>query len=335
MSAEDAVGKSRPPSRRRLALKLVGGGIAVGIFAWTLATAWRRVERLQAAGGIPDPWLLLCATAVYMGANLVLADNWRYLMSFAGRELRRPESLWIWSASQLTRYTFSLGQIGARTAMVHRRGHGGLAAATTSVVELALFLTTTSTLMLATFPFWETGVSVPSWTLVLGAAPLAGLTLMLARPASAGLLADRCARIRWLPTGVVTRLRRFATVTPPSRSQLVIIITRYAANTCLRLLALFLILGTLTDADLTSATTVATTIGAHGLGSFIGGVVVVAPGGLGVREGSTALLLSTVVDVDGAALVVAAVRVLEVCAELLVVAGSWVLHRRRSGEAVA
>ncbi|MDP8970702.1 MAG: hypothetical protein M3N52_09475, partial [Actinomycetota bacterium] len=100
----------------------------------------------------------------------------------------------------------------------------------------------------------------------------------------------------------------------------------YAANTGLRLVAfllLFAAVGGSPTADGLRA------VGAWALGQLVGRLAVFAPGGLGPREGATALTVFPAIGGGPALVLVAATRLAEIVAEGLFVAAARAARPRR------
>ncbi|MBW3602210.1 MAG: flippase-like domain-containing protein [Actinobacteria bacterium] len=308
---------------RRAALRLLAAGVTLGLLALVAVALARRWDALVAAGGLPDLGWAAVATAIYLGANVVLAMNWRRLMVLAGAALERRTALWAWSSTQLARYAFSLGQIGGRAVASRRQGHGATAGLVTGVLELLWFLVTTSTLLLATLPWWI-GSGVPRWLAGAAVLPLGGIVAAIAAPGQVLAGLRRLARWRRVPRFVRRRLEPLLAPLVVTRRDVTVLAARYGLNSGLRITAFLIVLGAAGTRPLADFGAV---VGAYAVGSFLGGIALFAPGGLGVREGSVALLLEPVTGLDAALITVATIRVLEIVAEVALLGVARVLRR--------
>lgn len=289
-----------------------------------------RVEAVGASGSGGLPGVASVAVAVLCNAvgNGVVVAAWCGVLAAAGTPLGGRAAAWIWSVSQLARYALGAAQVGGRAVLGRRYGLGATAGAVTTLVEVAWQTAITATLVLATAPWWLPGAADLAWLAWAGALPAAALVAGLIRPDL--LLRGVAAVLRWGP------LRRVADdrmASAPGRVQLdhagdrmasalgrvqldragVARVTGlYALNSALRL-AGFLTLFTAVGGDLHAGGLRA--VGAYAIGQVVGRLAVFAPGGLGPREGATALAVAPAVGGGPALVLVAAVRLAELLGE--------------------
>jgi hypothetical protein len=280
------------------------------IAVWALAGRW---EAVGEAGGLPGAAPAALAVALYVAGNALLAANWAAIVAVSGSRLRWREAAWVWATSQLSRYMVTGAQVGGRAVAGRAYGVPALAGALSTVVELAWMLSVTSAIVLATAPWWLPGAGDLRWLALLGIAPVVAIAAALAHPSGVLAAAAALARLRWVDRLTRGRLALLEGRVALTRDVVARITLRYGLNTVLRHAA-FLTLFAAVGGDLRRSALVA--IGAYAIGNLAGAVAVFAPGGLGVREGVSALVLAPVLGGGPALLLVAVVRLLEVAAEL-------------------
>lgn len=288
-----------------------------------------RVGGAAAAGALPAAPAMAAATALHIVANLVLVEAWRGIVGLVGPRLPYGVAAWVWGASQLARYAVGGAQVGSRALVGRRHDLSGAVGAVTTLVEVVWQIAIAGAIVLATLPWWAGhGFDALAW---LAAAPVLGLVAALAAPQT--VLRPAAATLRRVP--VVGRR-----VPPPDAPALAAVTRRAVAvftalqllNTSLRLIAL-LVLFAAVGGDLSADG--ARAVGADAVGQFAGRVVVVAPGGVGPREGATGLLLAPVLGTAGAIVLVAAARLVEILAELLFLGAARALRTRARRPAAA
>lgn len=314
MTAREAGGERRASPAARRGRRLLGWAVSLAVLGAVAVALRGRWEEVAAAGGLPGPGPLAVALAANLAGNLLLAHTWREVVALAGPRLPARTAAWVWSASQLARYTLSGAQVGGRAVLGRGAGLTAVAGGVTVVVEVAWMASLEAVLLLATLPWWLPAARGLVWLAAAGALPAAVLAWGLAAPAallratarvlSAGPLA------RWTGAGPGRALRRIR----PTSADAARLTVLYAANTGLRLGA-FLVLFAAVGGDLPGAGPLAA--GAFAAGQFAGRVAVFAPGGIGPREGATALAVAPAVGGGPALLLVAATRLVEIAAELL------------------
>lgn len=279
--------------------------------ALAIRSRWSDVE---SAGGLPGVVPVAAAVALNIVGNLILAYTWREIVAVVGPRIAFRSAMWVWSVSQLARFTLSTAQAGARAVMARRYGITTAVAGSTAVVELAWFSAVDAILVFATLPLWLQVAEGWAWVAVVGALPAAVLVTGMIRPA---LLLRMAAWALRLPG--VRRIRggtlaeRIDEVQVASGTS-VRITVYFLANFALRLAA-FLVMVAGTVGSLTGVLGLA--IGAFVFGQFVGRIAVFSPGGIGPREGATALVLAPTIGAGPALVVVTAIRLAEIVAELL------------------
>lgn len=298
-------------------------GLALfGVAVLALRDQWRGVGE---AGGLPD--LRACALVVlsFLLANALLAVTWRVVLAVAGGRIALRAAVWVWAASQLARYSVGAAQVAGRAVLGRRHGLTLTAGGVTTLVEIAWQTSITALVVLATLPWWLDVAASLRWLAWAGLLPAVVLLLGLAAPAR--LLALLGAVAAWRPVARVTG-ERLAAVgdVALTRVEALRITLLYAANSALRLagvLVLFDAVGGDVDADWLLV------IGAASLGQLVGRLAVFSPGGLGPREGATALALAPAIGGGPAVVLVAATRLIEAVAELLFLGVAFLLRPGR------
>ncbi|MDP9023209.1 MAG: flippase-like domain-containing protein, partial [Actinomycetota bacterium] len=308
-----------PQRRGRRAL---GWAASLGLLAVAAAVARSRWQAVGEAGGIPGLEPAAVAVGAYLVGNTLLALNWRELVSLGAPRPPARTAVWIWSVSQLARYTVTLGQVAGRGVVARRYGLTATAGAVSTLLELTFYLSVSSALSLATLPWWLPLVRA-RWLAAIGALPFLVLAATLTHPHAVlrGLSRLLDTRLgRWVTRG---RLQRLDERVEVSRARLARVAALYLANSAVRLAA-FLVLLTAVGGD--PARIGLQAVGAYAVGHLAGGLVVFAPGGIGAREGATTLVLAPALGADATLVLVAAVRLLEIVAELLLVGIARVLR---------
>lgn len=269
-----------------------------------------RVAEVGGAGHLPGPGVSATAVALSLAGNLLLVDAWRAIVAAVGPRLPFAAAARVWTASQLARYTLGAAQVPGRA--LAGRGHGvgvGVGVLTT-LVEILWGASLTAVVVLVTAP----AGGAPSWVAAAALLPAALVVLGLAAPAE--VLARLARLLRRPPLAGVDR-RLAAAVT-----------ARYALVIVLRVtvtLLLYRAVGGDPGADWPVVA------GAWAVGQLAGQFAVFAPGGLGVREGATALVLAPAVGADAALLLVALLRLAELAAELCAFAAAHGLRHQPPG----
>jgi len=293
----------------------------LAVAGWVVQQRWDTVDQ---AGGLPGLGPSAAAVAVLGGANVVLAWNWRAVIALVGPRLPWRAALWVWSVSQLSRYTVSFAQVGSRAVLARSYGAPATAGVLSTLLELLWMVTVTSALVLATIPWWLPAVGDARWLAWAALVPVAGLAAAMARPATAVRAIDWAGGRPVVARLTRGRLEGVASRVGLSRATIASFAARYGLNTALRHAA-FLTLFAAVGGDL--AADAPTAVGAYALGALAGALAVFAPGGLGVREGLIALLLGPVLGAGSALLLVGVARLLEIVAELAVLGVAQLLRQ--------
>jgi glycosyltransferase 2 family protein len=269
---------------------------------------------ISASSGLPGVVPLVVAVIINAAANGVVVTAWREVLRAADAHMSVSAAAWVWSLSQLARYTVGAAQVGGRAVVGRRYGLSTTAGALTTLVEVAWQAAIAATLVLATAPWWLPGAFGLAWLAWIGALPAAMLAAGLICPGL--LLRTVAAVLHWGPLERVTRRQlgkglgrvRFR------RADAARVTALYVLNSGLRLtafLTLFVAVGGSLGPDGLRA------VGAYALGQLVGRLAVFAPGGLGPREGATALALTSAIGGGPALVLVASVRAAEFLGEVL------------------
>jgi glycosyltransferase 2 family protein len=299
--------------RRARVPRAVGWLVTAVLVAVGVGVVAGRWESVQEAGGLPGLTPSALAVVAYFAANLLLAYTWREVVGLTGVRLQTGVAMWVWAVSQLARYAVGAAQVGGRAVAGRRYGLTLTTGAATTLVEVGWQTSLSAALVLATLPWWLPAAGGLTWLAWVGILPVAVLLAGLVHPRGLVALLGRAARTR--PVSRVTggRLAAVEDRVAMGRWDAGRLTLLYAANTALRLagfLALFAALGgTLRDDALVA-------VGAYALGQLVGRLAVFAPGGLGPREGATALAVTPAIGAGPAVVLVAATRLLEAVAEL-------------------
>ncbi len=296
----------------------------LGVVAAAFAVR-ERVGGVAEAGGLPALPAMAGAVVLHVVANGVLVEAWRRIVALAGPRMDRGVAAWVWSSSQLARYAVGGAQVASRGLIGQRYDLPGTVVALTALVEVVWQVAISGAILLITLPYWsgETDLDSVGWLAVL---PVGGLVAALVAPQA--VLRSAAAVLRRVP-GIRNRVPSpdSAALQTVTRGSVAGFTALQLLNTVLRSVALLLLFAAV-GGDV--ATYGARAIGADAVGQFAGRVVVFAPGGVGPREGATALLLAPVLGAASAVILVAAARLAEILAELafLGIARFW--HHRGS-----
>ncbi len=295
-----------------------------GLYALVLAVLVRvflqRVDAVEAADLVlPAWWAIVAAVACFVLANEILVRAWMGLVRLGGGELRTSLARWVWSSTQLTRYTIGMAQVASRAVVARRHGMSRTSGAMTTLLEVIWYSCVNALVAVATVPWWLAGTGL-TWAAWLAVVPGLVLALALVAPGAFVGLAS------W--AGRLPLLRRIGGLASASdlevtRRDTAVLTTAYLGNFTVRLLgfvALYVGIGGPTDAW-------GRVLGAFALGHLIGALAVFAPGGLGPREGVTAVVLAPLLPGGTILALVALTRLLELVAELLYAGMARLGHR--------
>lgn len=294
----------------------------LGLAVLALRDQWHGVGE---AGGLPAAGPSAAAAVCFLIANGVLAGTWRSVIRVAGGDIGWRPAIWVWAASQLARYSLGAAQVAGRAVLGRRYGLTLTAGGATALVEIGWQTSITAVLVLATLPWWLAPPTELTWLAWAGVLPAAVLLAGLLAPAR--LLAVLAAALRWGPLARQSRgkLGDKAAGLTLTRLDALRLTGLYAVNTALRLAGVLILYGAVGGLV---ARDWAVVVGAASLGQLVGRLAVFAPGGLGPREGATALALAPALGGGPALVLVAATRLLELVAELVFLAGAWLCRPR-------
>lgn len=311
--AADAADRAVAARPRRPWLRALGWAASVAILAATALLLRERMGAVGDAGGLPGVIPSSVAVVTYVIANVLLADTWWRVVTLAGSSIGRGDAIWVWAVSQLARYTVGAAQVGGRAVIGRRYGLSAAAGAVTALVEIGWQTAITALLVLVTLPWWLPGSGDLQWLAVVGVVPAGALVAGLVAPRALLRLVASVLGIGPLARLAGGRAVDIADRVRIDRGDAATFTLRFALNTALRLVA-FGALFAAVGGDL--ATTGLLALGAYAAGQLVGRLAVFAPGGIGPREGVTALLLAPALGGGPALLLVAATRLLEVVGEV-------------------
>jgi glycosyltransferase 2 family protein len=282
----------------------LGLAVLVAVLVGAVVALRGQVAGVSEAGGLPGPGTSVLAVAASVAGNLLLVDAWRALVAAAGPRLDFTAAARVWTASQLARYTIGAAQVPGRALAGRAHGIGAVVGTLTTLVEIAWGSSLTAVLVLATAPTWLPADGSLDWMAFAAVAPAVVLAAGLVAPQK--VLTAVARLMRRLGVGRLTAVR-------VDRQLAVGVTVRYAVVVALRVVVAVALYRTV-GGDVGEWPAVA---GAWALGQLAGQLAIFAPGGLGVREGATALVLAPAIGPAAALLLVALIRLAELVAELL------------------
>lgn len=343
-----------------------GGAVVVAGVAAGAVVALRALVD-DAGGALLGPGVAAAVVGLNLAGNALLVSAWRRLLAAAGAPLGVMAAARIWVPAQLARYTIGAAQVPGRVAVGARRGVAAGAGMATTLAEIVWLSCVVAAVVLATAPWWLADGGPWRWLAGAAVVPVAVLAAGLVAPAVVLSLAGRAIgfvtghlrlptpRHRRAPSGVFTADSAVPPVPPVAKDQgspptarshlrdgssagagaagveagmdrraAAAVTGRYLAVVGLRVAATLVVFAALGGDVAGEAVRVA---GAWGVGQLAGQLAVVAPGGLGAREGAAALVLAPALGGELALLLVALVRLGEICAELV---GLALLHMVRA-----
>lgn len=302
----------RTVTARRLLRAAGRWGVSLAVLVVVALALRGRVDDAVGTGvPWPSPLAVVAAVAASVAANEALVRCWLGLVRLGGADLPLARARWVWTTTQLARYAVGMAQVASRGVVARRHGLSATAGVVTTLLEVVWYIAVNAAVALATVPWWLTD---ELWW-VAAVAVLPGVVLLAALVAPAAFVRLAVALGR-LP--VVDRVAGGATAALGAitvrRGQTAALTGGYVLNFALRLLG-FAVLFAALGGDLARDGLAMT--GAFAVGHLVGAVVVIAPGGVGPREGVTALVLAPVLGAAPVLMLVAANRVAELVAELV------------------
>jgi uncharacterized membrane protein YbhN (UPF0104 family) len=279
-----------------LALQLAFAAGVLWFAARTIASQW---ESARAAGlGFQPRWGLITLSALIVFITYgLLIEVWRYLLRRWGFALSRSDAARIWFVSNLGRYIpGKVWQIGAMGVMAQRRGVSAVAA-TGSAIVINVVNLVAGVAVIAAF-------GAGSLTRSGALAGRSGLAVALAAVVIGGTM---LALPRWLPWLLLLagRVSGKTLETPPLTSGVIwVVLLAAAAAWIMYGVAFSLFAHGVTTA---AAGPVAGYIVAFTASYIVGYVILLAPGGLVVREGALVTLLAELSLATGEAALLVAV----------------------------
>ena len=314
-------------SRRKRVLWAV---VVVGFLAYVGFGVYADLNHM-ARVSLAFPWWLVPILLALATANfLVRVVRWEYYLRLRGIRVGIVESFWVFMAGLAM--AISPGKVGeVLKAFLIKRRSGHAIEETTAVVIAERFTDLTAVLFLSLAGVWALGVAKDIFVAGLIMVGLF-LVMVLWRAPSAPIIAliERRPRLEGLGRkieGALEALRAMIKPVPFVAGNVVGILAWGAEA-----LAFYLLLDALPGTDISLAT--ATLIYAI---AAIAGAVSMLPGGLIATEGSMVgllLLLDTVPDRATAVFAVLLIRLCTLWYAVLVGALSFLVWRRRAGEAI-
>lgn len=297
----------------------------------TIVALHGRFADVGRLGGPPGLLPVLAAVAVNLVANGVLATTWRDVVALAGPRLGLRDAWWVWSASNLARYALSGAQVPGRAVLGRRYGLSGVVGGATVLVEVAWMAALEATAAIVTAPWWLGDAAGLRWVAWFGALPALALAVGLVSPRTLLRAAAWALALPLVRRVVGPRVAAGVDALDVRRVDGVRLTAWFAANFGLRFGAFLVVLAAIGPV---SGALAARAVGAFALGQFVGRVAVFAPGGIGPREGATAVLLAPAIGGDAALVLVATVRLAEIAGEIgFVGAARWLAGGSAPGPA--
>ncbi len=283
-----------------------------------------RFDEVRSADVVPPAWAMVVAVLVNIVGNGVLVSAWQRIVRLVGPRLDWVTAAAIWAPSQLARFTLAVAQVGARAALAARHGVTLTSGAVTTLVEIGWTAAINPLLILATWTAWSGPASSLSWVPAVAVIPAGVLVLGVLDPVRLLQLVAwglRLPGLRRFGARHATRVDEIEI----DRGAALRLTGLYVLNNGLRLVAFLVILGAAGGTEAVGAAAV----GAFALGQFVGRLALFAPGGIGPREGATALVLAPLVGSGPALGVVAFTRLAELAGEIAFLGIAVVADRRR------
>lgn len=309
---------------RRRAWRAAGWLVGVAVLiatGWALAGEYRSIAEL---GRPPPAGPTLAAFVLNVAANAALVGGWLAVLHTTVTRLGWRPALWVWAGSQLVRYGLGGAQIGGRVVLARRYGVPPVTAGASALVETLWQQSLNAAVLLATIGWWLPAARSLTGVAAAAAVPVAILVAGLVAPRRLLALLAAVGRLRPLRRLPLERLERVAM----TRRAAAAATLWFGANTALRsigFVALFTAVGGAWG-DWPLA------VGAYMLGKLVGQAAAFVPGGIGPREGATALAVAPALGGGPALLLVAAARLVEIAAEV-VFAGAARVQRPPAVEA--
>lgn len=268
-----------PPRRIFLAAQLVAAAIVVVFVGRALASQWSAFQSTPLEAH-PHWWALAISGAIVLGVYGLLVQTWRVLLVEAGESLSFWRAARIWSVSNLWRYVpGKLWQIGAMSSMAKSENVSASAAAGSAVLSTVLNIASGLAIVLVLGWRWL--------DLITPNARLMAIALIVL--AVSGLLALPFVLSRF--GAWVGRLsgREVQLGAPPARTVIVATIGNVVAWLLYGVAFMWMVRGVIGDAPGATWQYVAVYTASY----VVGYLILIAPGGIGPREGVMIALLSS------------------------------------------
>lgn len=302
----------RPPSLPTLprpARLVLRWAVSIAVLvAVALALRGRFTSVAESGVPWPRPESIAATLVLFVIANELLVRGWLALVAMGHGHIPRKLGRWVWAKSQLARYAVGMAQVASRAIVARRHGLRPATSAITTLLEVVWYTCINAAMALATIPWWlaDTGLGWAAWLAVLPALVLAPALFAPRLFIEIAIWASRLPVLR--KVGQLGRARDLEV----SHGETALLTGIYVGNAIIRLAGFWcLYLGVGGPSDQILRVT-----GAFALGHLIGAVAVFAPGGLGPREGVTAIVLAPILGAGPVLMLVAATRLFELAAEL-------------------
>ncbi len=304
------------PAPRRSLVRVAGPLLVAAVLGFAVLLLRSRLSSVGGVGGLPGPGATALVVAANVLGNVLLIAAWRRLVAAAGTRLPLAAAARVWTVSQLARYTIGAAQVASRAVAGRRLGVSAAAGTLTTLVEIAWGVSLTAAVVLATAPAWLPDAPGLGWAALLAVVPTAVVLAGLVSPRRVlGALAAALdgSPLRRLTGGRAAPALREVRV---DRRLAAEVTAAYAVVIALRVAATAVLVAAVDGSGDGVEIGIGRIAGAWALGQVVGQLAVFAPGGLGPREGATALVLAPALGAEAALLVVALIRLGELAAEL-------------------
>jgi hypothetical protein len=258
----------------------------------------------------------------YLSASVVLIGlyylqqwgGWRLIMRSFGDPLTRADSMHIWYSTILGRYVpGSVAMVAGRISLCRRRGIPASTTFASIVYENALILTTAVLITAASAPFWP-AFRQGEYASFLAA--LAPVCLALLHPAIFGRLANR----------LLAKTGRYPLEATLSYRRVLALVPYYLMGWTLLGLGFAALAASVTPVR---PGDIALLVGGYAFAWEVGFLSLVAPSGIGVKEGVLTAISALAFPVPVAVALAALSRLWQTLAELTAASLAWLFARHR------
>ena len=265
------------PPRGLLAAQWIAAAVVLFFVGRQLASQWTdfRAGPLEAR---PLWWAVAVSGAIVLGVYALLVQTWRVLLVQAGELLSFWRAARIWSISNLWRYVpGKIWQIPAMSGLARQENVSATAAAGSAVLSTVLNIATGLAIVLLLGWRWVDLISPNARVVAIVLVAIAAVGLLMLPFVLAGFGS-------WVGRLLGREVRLAA---PPARTILVATIGNAVAWLLYGIAFMWLVRGVIGDAPGATWQYVAVYTASY----VVGYLVLIAPGGIGVREGVMVALL--------------------------------------------